>query len=246
MFIAASTSLVLSTFIIFCLRGNITIPGWRTLAASPEQGDAKKIIIAKQLLPFPIAYVFLILPVSVARLMGWAGENVTFAGLIFCVTIYLLSGAVNVLLFVILHLLPAQSLCIRKSTISHPMLQYTDTFDFGSDSEPQNELPGAATRLEASTTMVARPSAVAASFPSLPSTPPLFSRSASYRSDLPTSTYKEPPKGVPTDVEASDRDSMESLYTNRMYQSPLEEVQLGSGGRFPSISTGGYANPPWR
>jgi hypothetical protein len=159
----------------------------------------------------------------------------------FCsVTVYLLSGTVNVFLFVMIQrLLPAQSLCIRKSTISFPMLQHTDTFDFDSDFEPQNGLPATATTPKI---MVTRPAEVATSFPSLPSTPSQFSRSASYLSDLPATTYKEPPRGVPTDIEVSERDSMESLYTNRMYQSPMEEVQSGSG-RLPSSGTGGY---PWR
>jgi len=56
--------------------------------------------VARQMLLYPIAYTLVILPIAVARFTAFAGYDVPFSATIFCDTVYMLSGTINVVLFV--------------------------------------------------------------------------------------------------------------------------------------------------
>jgi hypothetical protein len=174
---------------------------------------------------------------------------------LFSAILYLLLGAINALLFVtIRHILPPQSVSCCKRKISAPRLLQSDTFEFDPEFGSQNDVPAAAAirsamhqrDLRTTPTMgttAAEPPIVAGTSAFPPT--PLFHRSDSYASEL-SAKHMVPPEGVPTDVEVSGRDSMESLYTNRVFASPMEEIQLGSGKRVPSTVPEEYLSPRWR
>jgi len=72
------------------------------------------------MLLYPVAYTIIILPIAVAR---FTGGDVPFGVTIFCDTIYLLSGAVNAILFTATRrILPPKSIIPGRFVISHPKL----------------------------------------------------------------------------------------------------------------------------
>ncbi|KAJ7647564.1 hypothetical protein FB45DRAFT_893781 [Roridomyces roridus] len=127
MFLSAFFSFILYTLIFLRLRGNIVVTGWRVafrmtaVAYQGKQSDRHAVAIAKQMLLYPVAYTIIILPIAAARLSSFAGSDVPFAATIFCDTVYLLSGVVNVTLFTTTRkMLPLDSLRIPKWSISEP------------------------------------------------------------------------------------------------------------------------------
>lgn len=118
MFISAIGSMILYSLVFFRMRGNIVVNGWYIRFRRAEDnwrgrdfapGDSA-LTIAKQMLLYPIAYTITILPISAARFCEWAGHNVPFNITIFCDVVFLLSGLVNVVLFVTTRrLLPSET-----------------------------------------------------------------------------------------------------------------------------------------
>ncbi|EGO25578.1 hypothetical protein SERLADRAFT_465926 [Serpula lacrymans var. lacrymans S7.9] len=130
MFISAVLSFILYSSIFLRLRGNIIIHGWhitfrfRKRTSSSWRGrdfaGNQMMMIAKQMLLYPIAYTILILPIAAARFSSWAGKDVPFAVTIFCDAVFLFSGAVNVTLFTTTRrILPPDSI-MRRPLISLP------------------------------------------------------------------------------------------------------------------------------
>jgi len=142
MFMSAGFSFLLYTLVFLRLRGNIIISGWyiafrRATSSSNsywrgrEFADNEKMVIARQMMLYPVAYVIVILPIATARFCEMRGNtNVPFGATIFCDTVYLLSGLVNVTLFVTTRrVLPPQSIIPRGLAISHPRLVQTTQSD---------------------------------------------------------------------------------------------------------------------
>lgn len=146
MFISAVISFVLYTLVYLRLRGNVVVHGihirFRMRRASlswqgSEQGiqDEHIMVIARQMLLYPIAYTIIILPIAAARFSDWFGHDVPFGVTVFCDTIYLLSGTTNVVLFSITRrILPPRSI-IPKFLISKPKL-VESTAVMSSDADP--------------------------------------------------------------------------------------------------------------
>lgn len=135
MFMSAAFSFVLYSLVFLRLRGNIITDGWyiafRRVNSSKnatwrgrEFADNEMMVIARQMMLYPVAYVIVILPIATARFCEMRGDvNVPFAATIFCDTVYLLSGLVNVTLFVTTRrVLPPQSIIPRGLVISRPKL----------------------------------------------------------------------------------------------------------------------------
>lgn len=118
MFFSAFTSFILYTLVFLRLRGNIVVTGWRVTfkrsrsnGSWPASSKSKKLLIARQMLLYPVAYTILILPIAAVRFSTWAGKDVPFEGTIFGGAVFLLSGIVNVTLFsTTRRVLPPQSL----------------------------------------------------------------------------------------------------------------------------------------
>jgi hypothetical protein len=119
MFSSAFIIFILYTLVYLRLRGNIIVSGWyirfRFSSTAPWRGreltNNRLMGIAKQMLLYPVAYTILILPIASARFSEWAGRDVPFQVTVFCDTIFLLSGLVNVILFTTTRrVLPPQSL----------------------------------------------------------------------------------------------------------------------------------------
>ncbi|GAW05538.1 hypothetical protein LENED_007401 [Lentinula edodes] len=128
MFVAAFSCFVLHGLIHLRLRGNMSMKGWRmTFYRQPQERptgrnfDDKGMSIARQMLLFPIAYCIIILPIAVSRFAAWNGHIVSFEETVFCETVFLLSGCVNVTLFCTCRqILPPKSLVLLKRSISKP------------------------------------------------------------------------------------------------------------------------------
>jgi len=161
MFMSSTFSFILYLLVFLRLRGNIVLSGWyiafRTVNKSKNAiwrgrnfADDHMMTIARQMMLYPVAYTITILPISVARFCGWRGRSkVPFAVTIFCDVIFLLSGMVNVTLFVTTRrVLPAQSIIPRRFVISRPKLTEsfvqsdTDAFYQDDPMEKQTEASG--------------------------------------------------------------------------------------------------------
>jgi len=91
------------------------------------------IVIAKQMLLFPVAYTILILPVASLRFTEWAGHGVAFESVIFCGSILMLSGLVHVILFLTTRRILSDE-AIFDGALNRPRLAQTESFFFGPDS----------------------------------------------------------------------------------------------------------------
>jgi len=111
MFLSALVSFLLYTVVFLSLRGNLVISGGRlclrfrrsTSVWESQLGtyspDGQVMSLAKQMLAYPIAYIALVLPISVCRFLEWAGHKIPFGVIIFADAVFLLSGLVNAILF---------------------------------------------------------------------------------------------------------------------------------------------------
>ncbi|KAI0675493.1 hypothetical protein C8Q78DRAFT_1160502 [Trametes maxima] len=107
MFLSALLSFIMYALIFLRLRGNVSLHGWRlswhSHRSSTEHGpksiDTHAVNIAKGMLLYPIVYVILLLPIAISRFTEWLGHEVPFAVTVVCDSIFLLSGFVNVVLF---------------------------------------------------------------------------------------------------------------------------------------------------
>lgn len=158
MFMSAGFSFVLYSLVFLRLRGNIIISGWYIAFRRANQSknaswrgrdfaDNEMMVIARQMMLYPVAYTIVILPIATARFCEMRGNrNVPFAATIFCDTVYLLSGLVNVTLFVTTRrVLPPQSIIPRRLVISRPKLIQSTQNDpedyYRSDSAEKKAIP---------------------------------------------------------------------------------------------------------
>jgi len=131
MFLAVFISFILYILIFLRLRGNIVRSGWNIRfckKTAPGSGswqgrqlaNNQAMLIAKQMMLYPIAYIILVFPLAISRFASWAGNNVPFEVTIFTAAIFLLSGLVNVMLFTTTRrILPAESIRIGHWSLSH-------------------------------------------------------------------------------------------------------------------------------
>ncbi|RDX54293.1 hypothetical protein OH76DRAFT_1398612 [Lentinus brumalis] len=107
MFLSALFSFLMYTLIFLRLRGNILLHGHRITVrfrpdasmSAPKSVDTHVINIAKGMLLYPVAYTILLLPIAACRFAEWTGHTVPFAVTIASDAVFLLSGFVNVVLF---------------------------------------------------------------------------------------------------------------------------------------------------
>ncbi|KAG5653391.1 hypothetical protein H0H81_000778 [Sphagnurus paluster] len=106
-FIASVVSAILYSLIFLVLRGTLNIKGGIKLTLDPYERKAAGASenyhrfvarIARSMLWYPIAYVILLIPYSVMRLLDISGFKVTFASMIFAYACWFMLGVVNVLL----------------------------------------------------------------------------------------------------------------------------------------------------
>ncbi|KAI0331452.1 hypothetical protein GY45DRAFT_616878 [Cubamyces sp. BRFM 1775] len=102
MFISALLSFSMYILVFLRLRGNVMLHGWRlsfrfrngtTDPSAPKSVDTHAVNIAK------LAYTILLLPIALARFAEWSGYTVPFSVTVVCDGVFLLSGFVNVVLF---------------------------------------------------------------------------------------------------------------------------------------------------
>jgi len=81
--------------------------------------QAKTAHFARKMLLYPVAYIFVVLPLIIAQFASWTGNKVSFGVTTFCMAIFFLSGSVNVLLFIIIRpMLPPGSWRIGYRSLS--------------------------------------------------------------------------------------------------------------------------------
>ncbi|KAF8142550.1 hypothetical protein K438DRAFT_680534 [Mycena galopus ATCC 62051] len=129
MFMAAGFSFVLYTLVFLRLRGNIVFESGRLsfrktssarLPAGRGTQENRLLIISKQMLLW-VAYTIIILPIAAARFSSFAGQDVPFEVTVFCDTVFLLSGIVNVTVFMMTRcILPPDSFKVPKWSSSRP------------------------------------------------------------------------------------------------------------------------------
>ncbi|KAI0741400.1 hypothetical protein C8Q80DRAFT_1109851 [Daedaleopsis nitida] len=111
MFLSAILCFIMYTLVFLNLRGNVFVNGWRLTVrfhrdhaeTASKSVDTHVVNIAKGMLlyvPYIVAYTILLLPIAICRFAEWTGHEVPFAATIFSDAIFLLSGFVNVVLFI--------------------------------------------------------------------------------------------------------------------------------------------------
>ncbi|KAJ7787921.1 hypothetical protein B0H14DRAFT_2951281 [Mycena olivaceomarginata] len=148
MFMAGTSSFVLYSVVFLRMRGNSSSEGLGQEVESRTMSVARKMFLYPVDLRCPsatlnadllqVAYTVVILPIAAARFSDWAGKDVPFDVTIFCDTVFLLSGIVNVTLFTTTRrILPPGSIKlprfrVDKRAISRP--QITTEYDLESGS----------------------------------------------------------------------------------------------------------------
>ncbi|KAJ7023757.1 hypothetical protein C8F04DRAFT_1133575 [Mycena alexandri] len=136
MFMAGISSFVLYSVVFLRMRGNIMITGKRVMFSK----TCSKKGLGQQLESRTVAYTVVILPIAAARFSDWAGKDVPFEVTIFCDTVFLLSGIVNVTLFTTTRrILPAGSIKLPRfrvdeRVISRPQIVTEYDLELGSHS----------------------------------------------------------------------------------------------------------------
>jgi len=202
LFLSAGFSFLLYTLVFLRLRGNILVSGWhikfRNIGDARKQswsnhnfGERQLLVIARQMLLYPIAYTIVILPIAAARFSYFAGLSVPFPVTIFCDTIYLLSGFVNVVLFsTTRRVLPARS--VLKLVISRPTVQEPDWIDPDSY-YPDSDKSGGGNKTIDIEKMTPTEGPLSAGPPTArPPVTPIFKRTESYHSESESDGYYEP------------------------------------------------------
>jgi len=139
---ASAISFFLFLFIFLRLRGFLVVNGWRVKFhpnAEPtgawrnrDQGEGQMVIMAKQMILFPIAHTILILPMACVRFIQLSGRDVPFASTIFSDSVLMLSGLVHVALFIASRrVLSDELLAVGDGPISRPRLALAESFFYG-------------------------------------------------------------------------------------------------------------------
>ncbi|KAK0195673.1 hypothetical protein F5146DRAFT_1174795 [Armillaria mellea] len=234
MFIAALGSFLIYTFIFLRLRGHIEMDGWtpnrfrlrpvkRVGDWRTTDSDNEATKIAKRMVLYPIAYVIMVLPITVTRFMAFAGQTVTLEATVFSATLFLFSGTVNVVLFATTpRILPVPSMSARNFNISLPRVLQPSTRG-ASDPDPY---------------YAESESAYHRTPPASPYVPPPVSPPVSplrIRTEGGTSiaVLSSPlPRSRPPDLHVPQRDGIESMYSYYDEDDVLnnyDDVSLNSG-----------------
>lgn len=111
MFFSAIMSFILYMLVFLRLRGNIIIEGWKPrfkwvprskawqLQATRDAVDAHMTALARQMLWYPVGYTIVIVPIAIARFISAGDTDVPFGWTVFADTLFMLSGFINVVLF---------------------------------------------------------------------------------------------------------------------------------------------------
>ncbi|KAH7339638.1 hypothetical protein B0J17DRAFT_656082 [Rhizoctonia solani] len=112
MFVSAGISVIVYTMVFFRLRGNLIAEGYRikilsvnssrawNLEAGRAVMESNTMTVAWQLMWYPVSYTFTILPIAASRWAEFSGATVPFGAKMFASFVFMLSGFINVLLFV--------------------------------------------------------------------------------------------------------------------------------------------------
>lgn len=88
-------------------------------AIDSKNRQSEAIQSMRKMLLYPIAYIAVVLPLMTAQFASWTGTKVSFGVNTFCMAIFLLSGFVNVLLFIAIRpILPPKSWRIGRQSAS--------------------------------------------------------------------------------------------------------------------------------
>ncbi|KAI1796607.1 hypothetical protein LXA43DRAFT_566452 [Ganoderma leucocontextum] len=129
MFLSVLLSFMMYSLIFFRLRGDLLGQGWRVRLRRqrdlpenmPRSVDTHVINITRGMLLYPVAYTVLLLPIAVCRFAEWSGHQVPFGATIFSDAIFLLSGFVDVVLFLTTRrVLPMHTLLPRRVSTLFP------------------------------------------------------------------------------------------------------------------------------
>ncbi|KAB5588579.1 hypothetical protein CTheo_7975 [Ceratobasidium theobromae] len=112
MFAAATVSFIVYTMVFFRLRGNLVAEGYkiRFLSVDPSRAwnleagyaimETQTMSVAWQLMWYPVSYTFTILPLFISRWTEFSGNNVPFGAKVFSSVVSMLSGFINVAVFI--------------------------------------------------------------------------------------------------------------------------------------------------
>jgi len=140
MFGSVTFSFILYTLVFLRLRGNIVLSGWyiafrwanksqNAIWRGRNFADNQLLMIARQMMLYPVAYTVVILPIASVRFSGYS-VTVPFAATIFADTVFLLSGTINVTLFITTRrVLPPQSIIPSLFSMGPKMMETSNQPD---------------------------------------------------------------------------------------------------------------------
>jgi len=107
MIASAAFSFILYTLLFFRLRGNISVSAGYKISfhrrsetgRTTDQIETYLTGVAKHMLLYPVVYIFLLLPLAIARLSTFDGKPVPFVATILSAAVFMLHGFFNTILF---------------------------------------------------------------------------------------------------------------------------------------------------
>jgi len=120
MFVSSAVNFVLYLLVFLRLKGNEAVNKWRrglvgakatATDREREYEDDQLLAIGRHMLLYPIAFTIMFIPVAIARFSAWSGHSIPLAFTVFSSSLFLLSGIVNVVLFI-----TARPVLLRQSS----------------------------------------------------------------------------------------------------------------------------------
>jgi hypothetical protein len=109
MFVSSTVNFILYLLVFLRLKGNEAVLKWHrgmvgTKATKTdrerEYDDSKLLSIGRHMLLYPIAFTIMFIPIAVVRFSAWTGRSIPLEFTIFSSSLSLLSGIINVILFI--------------------------------------------------------------------------------------------------------------------------------------------------
>jgi hypothetical protein len=109
MFISSAVNFILYLLVFLRLKGNEAVVKWHRGLVGAKATDADRereyeddhlLAIAKHMLLYPVAFTVMFIPIAIVRFLAWTGHSVPLVFTVFTSCLFLLSGVVNVALFI--------------------------------------------------------------------------------------------------------------------------------------------------
>lgn len=109
MFVSSTVNFILYLLVFLRLKGNEAVIKWHRGLVGAKATDADRereydddqlLTIGRHMLLYPIAFTIMFIPIAIVRFSAWTGHSIPLEFTIFSSALFLLSGIINVVLFI--------------------------------------------------------------------------------------------------------------------------------------------------